>query len=112
MGEAEGQPSSLCSGLPSNEGKQAQVLGDKGRDGAEFPGLVCGPHCLFSCVSRLLLFPSRPSGMDAGSFPRSLLLQGLPLAFGLNPHFGCLDGIPPERLSPSSSSPRRLGGQT
>ena len=33
-------------------------------------------------------------------------------AFGLNPHYGCLDGIPPERFSPFSSSSCRLGGQT
>ena len=49
--EAEGQPGSPCSGLPSIEGKHVQVLGDKGRDGAEFPGLVCGPRGLFSSVS-------------------------------------------------------------
>lgn len=38
--EAEGQPCSWCSGLPSNEGKGKQVLGDKGREVAvSWPGV-------------------------------------------------------------------------
>lgn len=63
-GEAEGQPGSWCSGLSSNEGKGKQVFGDKEREAAMFPGLVCG---LLACsAQRLLLwleFPCRQTNL-------------------------------------------------